>query len=87
MTPHAPVLEQTPAPHAAPGQLIEVFGLVMAKAGKRWQIVRTHQCVDRVDLQHAKSFDLCLQLLVGDRTARRTPKALGYQGQTARFSK
>lgn len=48
--------------------------------------MRAHQGIDRIDLQHAQTLDLRLQVLVANGAAWRTAETLGSQDQTARFS-
>jgi hypothetical protein len=57
----------------------------MAQTRERRQVVRAHQGVDRVNLQHTEALDLRLQLAVANGAARRTGEALGGQGQAAGF--
>lgn len=77
-----PVLEQTAPPPLAPGGLFQQPLFVRTETGKQRQIVRTHQRIDRVDLQHPETLDQPGDMGQLD-GARATPgKALGDQRQT-----
>jgi len=57
----APVFEQLALAAAAPGELVEHGGSVVAQAGEQRQVVGADQGVDRVDLQHAQALQHALE--------------------------
>ncbi|MCY1431433.1 hypothetical protein D9M71_474010 [compost metagenome] len=78
-----PILEQRTTPALTPGSLVEQIGGVVTEAGKQRKVVRTHQCIDRIDLQNAQPFDQAIERNSLDRRWRRPPvEPLGGQRQT-----
>ncbi|MNP41602.1 hypothetical protein D3C76_1353130 [compost metagenome] len=66
-----PVFEKFALTAAAPGDLVEQRLWITAQAGKQRQVVRAHQCIDRIDLHHAKALEHPLQMAGSHWRARR----------------
>src|SRR5689334_23320945 len=79
----APILKECSTPALAPGSLVEQVRGIMAEAGKQRKVVRTHHCIDRIDLQNAQPFDQTVERYSLDRRWRLPPvEPLGGQRQT-----
>src|ERR1700741_2279105 len=83
----APVLEQRTTSPRTPGSLVEQVSRIGTETGKQRKVVRTHHCVDGVDLQQAEAFDQPVDVQRFDSRRLAPVKSLGSQCQTSSLFK